>query len=319
MIPVASGFAETIASASDLKFGLYVALGAIIVLAAGWGAYAMLIRKRVLQDTPTALIRSASQGYIELQGHAELMDGAPIHAPLSSQICVWYRYNVEEKQRHHSGSGSKSQWRTVDNGISDSLFYLVDSTGRCAVDPEGAKVTSSSRDTWYGNSRVPGRIDNSAGWIRFSGISKVGRKFRYTEERIEPGDPLYALGDFTTHGGAGADFDRGAEVREVLREWKQNNVDILARFDTDNDGEIDMQEWEAARRAAAKEVDAKRSEAAVAPPLDVLANPRGSRNPFILAAKTEAEMLAQFHWSSVGLFALTLVSSVTVLWMLSIR
>ena len=156
MIPVASGFAETIVSASDLKFGLYVALGVIIVLAAGWGAYSMLVRKRVLQDTPTALIRSASQGYIELQGHAELMDGAPIHTPLSSRICVWYRYNVEEKQRHHSGSGSKSQWRSIESGISDSLFYLVDSTGRCAVDPEGAKVTSSSRDTWYGNSRIPG-------------------------------------------------------------------------------------------------------------------------------------------------------------------
>jgi hypothetical protein len=319
MIPEASGFAETVASASDLKFGLYVALGAIIVLAAGWGAYAMLIRKRVLQDTPTALIRSASQGYIELQGHAELMDGDPIHAPLSSRICVWYRYNVEEKYRHHSGSGSKSQWRTVDSGVSDSLFYLVDSTGRCAVDPEGATVTSSSRDTWYGNSRVPGRIDRTTGWMRRTGITRIGRNFRYTEERIEPGDPLYALGDFTTHGGAGANFDRGAEVREVLREWKRNNTAILARFDTNNDGEIDMTEWDAARLEAEKKVDLKRSEVAVAPPVDVLGHTSGSRNPFILAAKTEAEMLAQFHWSSVGLFALSLVSGVTVLWMLSLR
>jgi hypothetical protein len=247
------------------------------------------------------------------------MDGAPIHAPLSSRICVWYRYNVEEKQRHHSGSGSKSQWRSVESGISDSLFYLVDSTGRCAVDPEGAKVTSSSRDTWYGNSRIPGRVDSAAGWIRFSGISQIGRNFRYTEERIEPGDPLYALGDFTTHGGAGAAFDRGAEVREVLREWKRNNAEILARFDQNHDGDIDMQEWDTARGAAEKEVDAKRADVAVAPPVDVLGRTQGSRNPFILAAKTEAEMLAQFHWSSVGLFALALVSSVAVLWMLSVR
>ncbi len=319
MISALGGFADAIVSASDPKFGMFVAIGGAIALAARWGAYTMLIRKRVLQDTPTALVRSASQGYIELQGHAELMDGDPIYAPLSSRICIWYRYRVEEKHRTRSGSGSRSEWRTVDSGLSDSLFYLVDATGRCAVDPDGAKVTASSRDVWYGNHRVPGRLAADTGWMRFTGISQVGRKFRYTEERIEPGDPMYALGDFTTHGGAGSHFDRNAEVREVLREWKQNNAEMLGRFDSNGDGKIDLQEWDEARRAAETEVDAKRSEVAVAPPVDVLGHTRGSRNPFILAAKTEAEMLVRFHWSAVGLFAVAVLSSVTVLWMLSVR
>lgn len=319
MIAPASGFAEAITSASTVKFAIFVGIGGIFALASSWGAYQMLIRKRVLQDTPTALIRSASQGYIELQGRAELMDGDPIYAPLSLRPCIWYRYKVEEKHRSHTGSGSRSEWRTLENGISDSLFYLVDSTGRCAVDPEGAKVTASSRDVWYGNNRTPGRLDTETGWKRFSGVSRIGRNYRYTEERIEPGDPLYALGDFTTHGGAGVHFDRNAEVREVLREWKQDNAAILARFDQNNDGKIDMQEWDEARRAAEQEADAKRAEAAVAPVVDVLGHARGSRNPFILAARTEDEMLSHFHWSAVGLFALCLASSVTVLWMLAVR
>ncbi len=310
---------DTVTNASNLKFGMFVAIGGVIAVAASWGAYAMLTRKRVLQDTPTALIRSASQGYIELQGHAELMDGDPIYAPLSSRICIWYRYQVEEKYRMHSGSGSRSEWRTVDNGISDSLFYLIDSTGRCAVDPEGAKVTASSRDVWYGNSPIPGRLDTATGWLRFIGISRLGRNFRYTEERIEPGDPLYALGDFTTHGGAGTHFDRNAEVREVLREWKQSNAEMLERFDSNEDGEIDIQEWDAVRAAAQKEVDATRSEVTAPPPVDVLGHPRGSRNPFILAAKTEAEMQSQLHWSALGSFVLAVCSSVTVFWMLSVR
>ncbi len=68
-----------------------------------------------------------------------------------------------------------------------------------------------------------------------------------------------------------------------------------------------------------REVDKKRSQVAVAPPVDVLGCSRGSRNPFILAARTEAEMLARFHWSTVGLSAAAFVVGVTVLWMLSVR
>ncbi len=321
MLPEANGlgFAEAIANASNFKFGAYVAVAFIIALGSGWWAYTMLIRKRVLQDTPTALIRSASQGYIELQGYAELMDGDPIYAPLSSRPCTWHRHKVEEKNRNYRGSGSRSDWRTVDRGVSDSLFYIVDSTGRCAIDPEGASVTASSRDVWYGNSRIPSRLNKTSGWLRFTGISQLGRNFRYTEERIEPGDPLYALGDFTTHGGAGAAFDRSSDVREVLRGWKQNNAAMLARFDANNDGEIDLGEWDAARDAAALEVDKKRAGIAAAPPVDVLGHASGSRNPFILAAKTEAEMLARFHWSAVALTALTIISSSAVIWMLSVR
>lgn len=319
MIATAS-LAHAVASAPAGKFALFAGIGALIALALSWGAYRMLIRKRVLQDTPTALIRSASQGYIELQGHAELIDGLPILAPLSAKRCVWFDYRVEKKERRlMSGNNSRSEWRTIDSGTSDSLFYLVDSTGRCAVDPEGAKVTPSARDVWYGNSRYPARVDSSSGWLRFTGLTQMGRQFRYTEKRIEPGDPLYALGDFTTHGGAGADFDRNAEVREVLSEWKKDHDALLARFDTDKDGNIDLKEWEAARCAAGHEVDAQRADVSVAPPIDVLGHARGSRNPFIIAAKTEAEMLARFHWTAVGLGVLALASTVFLLWALSVR
>ena len=279
----------------------------------------MLVRKRVLQDTPTALIRSASQGYIELQGHADLMDGDPIIAPLSLRTCVWYRHKVEEKNRTYSGSGSRSNWHTVDSGISDSLFYLVDPTGRCAVDPDGANVTPSSREVWYGKSRIPGRVNRDVGWLRFTGIAQMGRNYRYTEERIEPGDPLYVLGDFTTHRGTGAAFDRGYDVRDLLAKWKQDNATLLERFDANSDGEIDLGEWDAARTAAEAEVDQQRAALAVAPPVDVVGHASGSRNPFIIAAKTEAEMLSRFHWQAVGLCALTIISSSTVLWMLAVR
>ena len=64
--------------ASSGKFFLITAFGLIAGGVAFWYAWTNLVRKRVMEDMPTAKLRSAHQGYIELQGRAELMDGAPI-------------------------------------------------------------------------------------------------------------------------------------------------------------------------------------------------------------------------------------------------
>ena len=258
--------AETIAQVASVEFGFLLIVSSIIALGLSWGTYLMLIRKRALQDTPTALIRSASQGYIELRGHAEMMAGELIYAPLSLKPCIWFSYKVEKKHRNTGRNNVSSEWRTIDSGISDGLFFLVDTTGRCVVDPDGAKVTPSSNDTWYGNERTPGRITSSSNWLCYSGLAQFGMSYRYTERRIDPGDPLYALGDFTTHGGAGVEFDRGAEVRDRLLKWKENDNALLERFDADNDRGIDLQEWDAARHAAEVEVDSKHVEVAAARP-----------------------------------------------------
>ena len=114
----------------------------------------MLIRKRALQDTLTALIRSASQGYIELWGHAEMMAGEHIYAPPSLKPCIWFSHKVEKKHRNIGRDNISSEWRTIDSGISDGFFFRVDTTGRCMVDPDGAKVMPSSDDTWCGNERT---------------------------------------------------------------------------------------------------------------------------------------------------------------------
>lgn len=84
--------------------------------------------------------------------------------------------------------------------MSDDLFYLVDTSGRCAIDPDGAAVTPQHLNTWYGTTRIPGRYhdDDGAWWARAMG--QLGQPYRYTERRIEPGDQIYALGHFTTHG-----------------------------------------------------------------------------------------------------------------------
>lgn len=297
-----TGLEHWIASAGNLKF--FILALAALVLASGslFYAWTNFVRKRVMQDMPTAKLRSAAQGYVELQGQAELMDGAAIYAPLSREICVWYRYKVERRDNSPSNRSQDTRWRTAESGTSDELFYLVDDTGRCAVDPEGAKVSTRHKRIWYGKNRAAPKYTEENLWWQISGLSRMGKQYRFTEERILPGDPLYALGNFTTHGGAGVSFDLKSEVGEILRDWKRNTEKLLADFDTDNDGEISMQEWSAARRAAEQQALQSRQHQAVAPPVDVLARGTNRRNPFIIATYTEDEMLNKFHWMFVGGF-----------------
>jgi len=73
---------------------------------------------------------------------------------------------------------------------------------------------------------------------------------RYSEQRIVAGDPLYALGDFTTHGGVDPSIDRPGEIAALLRIWKKDRKQLLQRFDENKDGEIDLKEWEQAGQAA---------------------------------------------------------------------
>ncbi len=62
-------------------------------------AYKFFYRKRLIEDTPTSRIRSAAQGYVELDGQSQLMDGPTIVAPLSGKPCTWYSFTVEEKRQ----------------------------------------------------------------------------------------------------------------------------------------------------------------------------------------------------------------------------
>ncbi|MEQ8492841.1 MAG: GIDE domain-containing protein [Gammaproteobacteria bacterium] len=313
-----TAFPVLVRGADSGAFTIAVIAALAIGSAALWGTFRYLARKRLVEDTPTALVRSAPQGYVELQGHAELMDGDPIHAPLSMRPCVWFRYKVEQRRERRSGD-QRSAWRTIEQGVSDYLFYLTDHTGRCAVDPDGAAVTPAHRHVWYGTSRIPGRYhaDDGAWWARTLGA--IGQPYRYTEQRIEPGDAIYALGEFTTHGGGAVRFDREGAIGDRLREWKRDRAFLLREFDTDGDGHVDLAEWQAARTRAAAEVDAAQAGNAGPPPVDLLARARERRHPFVIAAGTEEALVHRCRLAAGSLLALAVPCLVGAAWAIVLR
>src|SRR3546814_2295197 len=72
---------------------------------------------------------------------------------------------------------------------SDDLFVLADGSGDCIIDPHGAQVLPSLKRRWQGGMPRPIEIPKKTPWFSMG-------EYRYTEEQICIGDPLYALGMF---------------------------------------------------------------------------------------------------------------------------
>lgn len=282
-------------------------------------AYIFFYRKRLFEDIPTSKIRSAAQGYVEFSGQGLLMEGPPITAPLTSTTSTWYYARVEEKR----GSGKNEHWVTIKKELSDELFLIKDETGACVVDPEGAKVTPTVKDIWYGHTPTPTPRPRGSKQQKRSGLMSrfsigIGR-YRYTEERMHPGDPLYAIGLFRTEGGAGGNFDINEDVRELLREWKQDSNTMLANFDKNGDGEICMEEWQEARETALAQVQQRHAEEKIAMPTHVMGKTCDRRRPYILSAVPETDLVSRYTFYNRAGKMLFFICGAAATWLITLR
>ncbi len=264
-----------------------------------WGTVA-LRRARLIEDTPTSRLRSAPQGYVELEGTARLMPGADIIAPLSRMHCVWWNFTVCRKETDSRG---RSSWRTYNAGRSDDLFLLDDGDGTCIVDNDGAGVTPALKFRWYGNGPTPDRGPKAGGGF----LRSTFCKYRYDEQLIPISAPVYAIGWFCTERNEAGPIEESAAVRELLAEWKQDKRKMKL-FDTNKDGDLDLKEWEAARRVALQQVRKQALERALDPDFNVLRKPPDGR-PYLISAIGQKKTIHRLLWQSGFSYALAVASS----------
>lgn len=306
--------ASKILGLHPFTFWLIATLVTAIAAGGFYAAFRFLRRARLIADTPTSKIRSAAQGYLELDGHGELMDGEPITAPLTGKACTWYRYKVERRDVQYSGGKRRESWRTIDKGVSDNLFLLVDDTGQCVIDPEGAEVAATAHDWWYGHSARPSGGPSGSGPIRI-----VTGNYRYSEERMHAGEPLYAIGLFGTIGNASDLGSTREDMQALLRVWKRDKQGLVRRFDANGDGEVDAREWENARKAARSEVLEARSEQLAKAGTNLLTRPADRRRPYLLSVVPQDHLVQRFRWFATGGLALFFLAGIATTWMLGIR
>lgn len=291
--------------AGGLAMSLAFSLGAF--LGGGWWCLKRFYEGRLLLDTPTSKIRSAAQGYVELYGVLHEPQHGLLSAPLTGKPCVWWRFRIEER----SGSDKDKRWKVVESGASDQWLALGDGTGECLIDPRGAEVRPASRDVWHGNQRHPLRVESTG----FFGSLFGGGDYRYTEERLELGGPLYAIGEFVTTGASQQGFDASRAEGAVIREWKSDFAGLLKRFDSNGDGQLDEAEWGRVRLAAQLEAEDRHRATSAAPAVNRMRRP-GEARPFLLSSHGEDVLARTFFWQALGAGLVCIAGAVATVYLL---
>jgi len=247
-------------------------------------------RLRIIEDTPTARLRSAHQGYVELEGKGKLIDDRPIYAPLSNHPCLWYRSQIEQQETITQNGRTQIRWNVVYKNISDHRFKLTDGINSCYVDPDGAEVNGNEKLVWYGNTEWPTRTQILESQ---SIVNVMTNSYRYSEGLILPGQPLYILGQFRTWSATEHQSVRDVMIN-LLNDWKQDQQELRNRFDINKDGKIDQEEWEVARQAAQSEAHQIHDQLALEPDVHIIAKPDNAAQPFIISVYSQA-LLVQKH------------------------
>ena len=231
---------------------------AALAAVSGYGLWRNGMKVRNLSSgTATSKVASAAKGFVELSGIARALNSEVLRDPITHKPCVWYHFETEERKRW----GKNSDWRVIDSATSARPFVLDDGTALCAIMTLQATI----------DRRKPEVIKKSS-------------TLRHRVWRICAGDPLYALGhmerlasgELDAQPSAGAtgrppaqtSYDRAKRVNEIagelLRSWKTNRKELIARFDADGSGTVDWREWEKAQ-AEARAIAEKRVGEAKAP------------------------------------------------------
>lgn len=235
----------------------------MVLLALGMAAVAVIAglkarrQARVVGGTAISPIGMAARGYRHVEGTAEAIDGQTVVAPLTGSACVWYSATVEEWTRAAGANARKSDWRTVRSVTSSAPLLVRDTTGACLVRVFGAEITPRDKSRWTGESleptdRNPARLgpQESSPMVQVSGTPTS--RFRYSETRIYPGDPITVAGVFHPTRDAAPDLDALPPDPSIAPGWTPDADDASdapgqpAAPVTGSHGRIARDAWEAA-------------------------------------------------------------------------
>lgn len=269
-----------IALKSPTPGGIGLAAG-LVSISSLYAWYLNLGRYSAVSDTPTSRITSAPQGYVEIVGKGMHPSGSRLVSPNSGLPCLWYHYLIEEK------NGNK--WQHVDESLSTAPFGIHDGSGMALVAPDDAEVMTSHKE-----------------------ITMRGH-YRHTEWILIEGETLYVLGEHVTVGGANAVLDFRRDVSDLLSKWKRNRPALLRRFDRDGDGDISLEEWEAARKAATQ-IKRKHHDARNGHGTHLFRKPAGRL--YLIANCTPEHLASRYRrwaWVHLGVVILACITLATLL------
>jgi hypothetical protein len=186
---------------SSSEFLIWPAIGVAVGVYLFYRGFRMLQRKRLIEDTPSSKVRSASMGLVELNGLAT--GPYTMTAPITQVPCYYHRSMAWQWQQR----GKNSEWVKVADESLHVPFYLDDNTGHVLVDPQGAEM-DIHRDFHqeYGNSLFSTTSEvplNVLGFLSRHGVS-TDKKIKIEEYCIKPKNALFVLGTLAENDGVEA-------------------------------------------------------------------------------------------------------------------
>ncbi|MFB6200939.1 MAG: hypothetical protein ABEI98_02905 [Halorhabdus sp.] len=202
--------------------GTVALVGSVIVLVSArelWFAW------RVYRGEPLAVYELPNEtGPVEVQGVAEPDEGT-VSAPISGAECLLCEWEVQERRTDAASDGSRTYWKTLDEGLRGGPFRLADDTASCRVEPAGSvRRLESHTVTVPGGTTPPAEIRSFVaanpnvtpqdGSIDL-GVTelRIGNEQRFVERRLDPGEDCYVYGRAHYDPDAGR---RGGEVNVVI-------------------------------------------------------------------------------------------------------
>jgi hypothetical protein len=173
------------------KLEFWAAAGVIFGVILFVRGFQMLRYKRLILNTPSSKIRSASMGLVEVTGMAKGPQVIP--AGITGDPCYYYRATAWKLKQN----GRNRDWERVADESLYVPFFVEDSTGRMLVNAQGAQldVHCNFKDeigtSFFGSSNmVPPNVSRFL--LRYGLVGVEG--IRLEEYCIKPEYPLFVLG-----------------------------------------------------------------------------------------------------------------------------
>jgi len=228
--------------------------------------FALLRRKRFIENVPRSTIRGASLGLVEVSGKVE--GPYTIIAPLSEEDCFYYRTIA--------WTGGERNWRKAAEECLSAPFFLDDGSGKMMLDARGAQSESEAVYSEEYEHAVP---DYAQRFLNRHGVSS-GVPVKLKEHTIRPGQTLFAMGTLRENkpeDSPAAQF-LSAEAAELQREEEIGGVILPGAVATRQ------------KTAPANDFDLH--------PNVILAS--SPKRPLFLSARSQREIVQELAWKSAA-------------------
>lgn len=239
--------------------------------------FAVLARKRLIEDIPRSTIRSASIGEVEVTGKAA--GPYTILSPLSQTECYYYRAEAHLLGEPLHRSLARKRW--VEN--LSVPFFLDDETGSVMIDARGAEIDLSCTYDEEVSTSTPG--DCIRHFLQRRDLPDNG--IRLVEYCIADADQLFVLGTLAENSSgheaaSSATNEPGFLSREAADLQRREvleymHVPVPADYQTELGG-----------YGQAREFD-------LSPPVLI----RKASAPFVISRYSQREVIQHMHWQSL--------------------